>query len=106
MSRRLSGGLLGPQPPDPSPLQIFWAPLRNLFIPVFLNCWLAKHALENMIVSRGPGSSVQGGGHPRTLGSSLALALAWQRAGQLPTLLVSITEMPSCLLPDQLEPQP
>ncbi|XP_026801852.1 potassium channel subfamily T member 2 isoform X1 [Pangasianodon hypophthalmus] len=23
--------------------------LRNLFIPVFLNCWLAKHALENMI---------------------------------------------------------
>ncbi|XP_032164006.1 potassium channel subfamily T member 1 isoform X3 [Mustela erminea] len=28
---------------------IFWAPLRNLFIPVFLNCWLAKHALENMI---------------------------------------------------------
>uniref|UniRef100_A0A3B4A5K3 Potassium channel domain-containing protein n=1 Tax=Periophthalmus magnuspinnatus TaxID=409849 RepID=A0A3B4A5K3_9GOBI len=22
---------------------------RNLFIPVFLNCWLAKHALENMI---------------------------------------------------------
>ncbi|XP_058148933.2 potassium channel subfamily T member 1, partial [Dasypus novemcinctus] len=28
---------------------IFWPPLRNLFIPVFLNCWLAKHALENMI---------------------------------------------------------
>uniref|UniRef100_A0A3B3VWP3 Potassium channel subfamily T member 2-like n=1 Tax=Poecilia latipinna TaxID=48699 RepID=A0A3B3VWP3_9TELE len=23
--------------------------LRNIFIPVFLNCWLAKHALENMI---------------------------------------------------------
>ncbi|XP_028842067.1 potassium channel subfamily T member 2 isoform X2 [Denticeps clupeoides] len=23
--------------------------VRNLFIPVFLNCWLAKHALENMI---------------------------------------------------------
>uniref|UniRef100_A0A3P8VHX0 Potassium channel subfamily T member 2-like n=1 Tax=Cynoglossus semilaevis TaxID=244447 RepID=A0A3P8VHX0_CYNSE len=23
--------------------------LKNLFIPVFLNCWLAKHALENMI---------------------------------------------------------
>uniref|UniRef100_A0A671YWI4 Potassium sodium-activated channel subfamily T member 2b n=1 Tax=Sparus aurata TaxID=8175 RepID=A0A671YWI4_SPAAU len=22
---------------------------KNLFIPVFLNCWLAKHALENMI---------------------------------------------------------
>uniref|UniRef100_A0A674NFQ9 Potassium sodium-activated channel subfamily T member 2b n=1 Tax=Takifugu rubripes TaxID=31033 RepID=A0A674NFQ9_TAKRU len=22
---------------------------RNLFIPVFLNCWLAKHSLENMI---------------------------------------------------------
>uniref|UniRef100_A0A8C4PSG3 Potassium sodium-activated channel subfamily T member 1 n=1 Tax=Equus asinus asinus TaxID=83772 RepID=A0A8C4PSG3_EQUAS len=30
-------------------ITIFWAPLRNLFIPVFLNCWLAKHALENMI---------------------------------------------------------
>uniref|UniRef100_A0A6I8PNG1 Potassium sodium-activated channel subfamily T member 2 n=1 Tax=Ornithorhynchus anatinus TaxID=9258 RepID=A0A6I8PNG1_ORNAN len=28
---------------------IFWPGLRNLFIPVFLNCWLAKHALENMI---------------------------------------------------------
>ncbi|XP_075772300.1 potassium channel subfamily T member 2-like isoform X12 [Pelodiscus sinensis] len=28
---------------------VFWPPLRNLFIPVFLNCWLAKHALENMI---------------------------------------------------------
>ncbi|KAM4642859.1 potassium channel subfamily T member 2 isoform 2-T2 [Discoglossus pictus] len=28
---------------------IFWPPLRNLFVPVFLNCWLAKHALENMI---------------------------------------------------------
>nr|XP_036863540.1 potassium channel subfamily T member 1 isoform X5 [Manis javanica] len=30
-------------------ITIFWAPLRNLFIPVFLNCWLAKHTLENMI---------------------------------------------------------
>ncbi|XP_063503739.1 potassium channel subfamily T member 2 isoform X5 [Pongo pygmaeus] len=30
-------------------LQIFWPSLRNLFVPVFLNCWLAKHALENMI---------------------------------------------------------
>uniref|UniRef100_A0A2I3LRP4 Potassium sodium-activated channel subfamily T member 1 n=1 Tax=Papio anubis TaxID=9555 RepID=A0A2I3LRP4_PAPAN len=30
-------------------ITIFWPPLRNLFIPVFLNCWLAKHALENMI---------------------------------------------------------
>ncbi|XP_029441286.1 potassium channel subfamily T member 2-like [Rhinatrema bivittatum] len=30
-------------------LTVFWPPLRNLFIPVFLNCWLAKHALENMI---------------------------------------------------------
>nr|XP_029534895.1 potassium channel subfamily T member 1-like [Oncorhynchus nerka] len=28
---------------------IFWPPLRNIFIPVFLNCWLAKCALENMI---------------------------------------------------------
>ncbi|KAG9338398.1 hypothetical protein JZ751_025802, partial [Albula glossodonta] len=30
-------------------LTIMWSPLRNLFIPVFLNCWLAKHAFENMI---------------------------------------------------------
>ncbi|XP_030391979.1 potassium channel subfamily T member 1 isoform X1 [Gopherus evgoodei] len=30
-------------------ITIFWSPLRNLFIPVFLNCWLAKYALENMI---------------------------------------------------------
>ncbi|XP_065531407.1 potassium channel subfamily T member 2 isoform X9 [Lathamus discolor] len=30
-------------------ITIFWPDLRNLFIPVFLNCWLAKHALENMI---------------------------------------------------------
>uniref|UniRef100_A0A8C1XFQ6 Si:dkey-21e5.1 n=1 Tax=Cyprinus carpio TaxID=7962 RepID=A0A8C1XFQ6_CYPCA len=29
--------------------QIFWPPLRNIFVPVFLNCWLAKSALENMI---------------------------------------------------------
>ncbi|XP_073443643.1 queuine tRNA-ribosyltransferase catalytic subunit 1 isoform X2 [Dendrobates tinctorius] len=28
---------------------VFWPPLRSLYIPVFLNCWLAKHALENMI---------------------------------------------------------
>ncbi|XP_058619734.1 potassium channel subfamily T member 2 [Onychostoma macrolepis] len=28
---------------------IFYYPLRNLFIPVFLNCWLAKRALENMV---------------------------------------------------------
>ncbi|XP_037536160.1 potassium channel subfamily T member 1 isoform X2 [Nematolebias whitei] len=28
---------------------IFWCPLRNIFVPVFLNCWLAKGALENMI---------------------------------------------------------
>ncbi|XP_075735912.1 slowpoke 2 isoform X3 [Rhipicephalus microplus] len=27
---------------------IFYAPLRNVFIPVFLNCWLAKFVLENM----------------------------------------------------------
>lgn len=31
--------------------QVILPSLRNLFIPVFLNCWLAKHALENMIVS-------------------------------------------------------
>uniref|UniRef100_A0A8C6HLR1 RCK N-terminal domain-containing protein n=1 Tax=Mus spicilegus TaxID=10103 RepID=A0A8C6HLR1_MUSSI len=30
-------------------ISIFWPTLRNLFVPVFLNCWLAKHALENMI---------------------------------------------------------
>ncbi|XP_029789034.1 potassium channel subfamily T member 2 isoform X3 [Suricata suricatta] len=30
-------------------ISIFWPSLRNLFVPVFLNCWLAKHALENMI---------------------------------------------------------
>ncbi|XP_076316319.1 potassium channel subfamily T member 2-like isoform X2 [Tachypleus tridentatus] len=29
-------------------ITLSWPPLRNLFIPVFLNCWLAKHALENM----------------------------------------------------------
>ncbi|XP_063591262.1 potassium channel subfamily T member 2-like isoform X6 [Penaeus indicus] len=29
-------------------LTLCWPPLRNLFVPVFLNCWLAKHALENM----------------------------------------------------------
>ncbi|XP_011298769.1 potassium channel subfamily T member 1 [Fopius arisanus] len=28
--------------------QILYPPMRNLFIPVFLNCWLAKHSLENM----------------------------------------------------------
>ncbi|XP_051278730.1 potassium channel subfamily T member 1 isoform X16 [Dicentrarchus labrax] len=30
-------------------ITIFWDPLRNIFVPVFLNCWLAKGALENMI---------------------------------------------------------
>ncbi|XP_035797631.2 potassium channel subfamily T member 1-like isoform X17 [Amphiprion ocellaris] len=30
-------------------ITIFWHPLRNIFVPVFLNCWLAKGALENMI---------------------------------------------------------
>lgn len=33
--------------------QVILPSLRNLFIPVFLNCWLAKHSLENMIVSEG-----------------------------------------------------
>lgn len=32
--------------------QVILPSFRNLFIPVFLNCWLAKHALENMIVSK------------------------------------------------------
>lgn len=31
--------------------QILWPPMRNLFIPIFLNCWLAKRSLENMFVS-------------------------------------------------------
>uniref|UniRef100_A0A8C6UCE9 Potassium channel, subfamily T, member 1 n=1 Tax=Neogobius melanostomus TaxID=47308 RepID=A0A8C6UCE9_9GOBI len=30
-------------------ITIFWPSLKNIFIPVFLNCWLAKCALENMI---------------------------------------------------------
>uniref|UniRef100_A0A8C6UGC2 Si:dkey-21e5.1 n=1 Tax=Neogobius melanostomus TaxID=47308 RepID=A0A8C6UGC2_9GOBI len=30
-------------------ITIFWTPLRNIFVPVFLNCWLAKGSLENMI---------------------------------------------------------
>ncbi|XP_076347971.1 potassium channel subfamily T member 1-like [Tachypleus tridentatus] len=34
-------------------ITIFWPPLRNLFVPVFLNCWLAKTALENMFVNKG-----------------------------------------------------
>ncbi|CAH0545885.1 unnamed protein product [Brassicogethes aeneus] len=32
----------------PFTLTLFYPPLRNVFIPVFLNCWLAKHSLENM----------------------------------------------------------
>ncbi|XP_071053549.1 potassium channel subfamily T member 2 isoform X5 [Onthophagus taurus] len=32
----------------PFTLTVFYPPMRNLFIPVFLNCWLAKHSLENM----------------------------------------------------------
>jgi len=35
-------------------LQIFQPTLINLFIPVFLNCWLAKKSLENMFVSEYP----------------------------------------------------
>uniref|UniRef100_A0A8C0GAI6 RCK N-terminal domain-containing protein n=1 Tax=Chelonoidis abingdonii TaxID=106734 RepID=A0A8C0GAI6_CHEAB len=45
----LGGGLCLPTANLPPSAQVFWPPLRNLFIPVFLNCWLAKHALENMI---------------------------------------------------------
>lgn len=37
--------------PSPLFLKIFWHPWKNIFVPVFLNCWLAKGALENMIVS-------------------------------------------------------
>lgn len=36
---------------NPLSFQVTLPSLRNLFIPVFLNCWLAKHTLENMIVS-------------------------------------------------------
>ncbi|XP_062525171.1 potassium channel subfamily T member 2 isoform X2 [Bombyx mori] len=32
----------------PFALTLTFPPLRNLFIPVFLNCWLAKRSLENM----------------------------------------------------------
>ncbi|CAM4594697.1 unnamed protein product [Leuciscus chuanchicus] len=40
--------ITSPQWPRPESC-IFYRPLRNLFIPVFLKCWLAKRALENMI---------------------------------------------------------
>ncbi|XP_026067128.1 potassium channel subfamily T member 2-like isoform X1 [Carassius auratus] len=33
----------------PFVITVIMPSFRNLFIPVFLNCWLAKHALENMI---------------------------------------------------------
>ncbi|XP_075681048.1 slowpoke 2 isoform X2 [Dermatophagoides pteronyssinus] len=29
-------------------VSFFYSPLRNLFVPSFLNCWLAKYTLENM----------------------------------------------------------
>ncbi|XP_023247910.1 potassium channel subfamily T member 2 [Copidosoma floridanum] len=32
----------------PFTFTLLYPPSRNLFIPVFLNCWLAKHSLENM----------------------------------------------------------
>ncbi|XP_058792082.1 potassium channel subfamily T member 2 isoform X2 [Phymastichus coffea] len=32
----------------PYTITLLYPPMRNLFIPVFLNCWLAKHSLENM----------------------------------------------------------
>ncbi|XP_055606321.1 potassium channel subfamily T member 2 isoform X18 [Uranotaenia lowii] len=32
----------------PFTVTILWPPFRNLFIPIFLNCWLAKRSLENM----------------------------------------------------------
>ena len=31
--------------------QIFYIRLRNLWLPLFLNCWLAKSALDTMLVS-------------------------------------------------------
>lgn len=39
-------------------LQIFFPPLKNIFIPGFLNCWLAKRTLENMFVSSKNGSTI------------------------------------------------
>ncbi|XP_012538208.1 potassium channel subfamily T member 1 isoform X4 [Monomorium pharaonis] len=32
----------------PFTITLLYPPMRHLFIPVFLNCWLAKHSLENM----------------------------------------------------------
>ncbi|XP_026831366.1 potassium channel subfamily T member 2 isoform X11 [Ooceraea biroi] len=32
----------------PFTITLLHPPMRNLFIPVFLNCWLAKHSLENL----------------------------------------------------------
>ncbi|XP_076288743.1 slowpoke 2 isoform X5 [Lasioglossum baleicum] len=32
----------------PFTITLLYPPIRNLFIPVFLNCWLAKHSLQNM----------------------------------------------------------
>ncbi|XP_076655993.1 slowpoke 2 isoform X8 [Halictus rubicundus] len=32
----------------PFTITLLYPPMRNLFIPVFLNCWLAKHSLQNM----------------------------------------------------------
>lgn len=94
-----------PQPLTLLPPQIFWAPLRNLFIPVFLNCWLAKHALENMIVSPQP--------HLRT--APRTPAACRPRAGQLPWVpeagvtrghVASVTVRQPRLLPVQPKPRP
>ena len=30
-------------------LTVIWPPLRFVYIPIFLNCWLAKRQLENML---------------------------------------------------------
>ena len=32
--------------------QVAYIPLRNMYIPVFLNCWLAKIILESMLVRK------------------------------------------------------
>jgi hypothetical protein len=32
--------------------QIFFVNYRSIFVPVFLNCWLAKITLENILVSK------------------------------------------------------
>ncbi|KAK3849923.1 hypothetical protein Pcinc_043340 [Petrolisthes cinctipes] len=61
-------------------LTICWSPLRNLFVPVFLNCWLAKHALENMFPSSGGDCTVLHGRY----------CIAYQYTPVVPTFMTSV----------------